>query len=141
MNRPTIQVNEQQIRKRSSNYETKGDPTASYNEIEAFYSIWDALRWKHVRTRVPICFKKTLRSRYMLANLVYLGYTIGFLVADFGFPMNESTDTASGNDASNISDTFSTTTISILDQPAGDPPIVNKLYFSKFKMMSHRYLF
>ncbi|CAF1478815.1 unnamed protein product, partial [Adineta steineri] len=30
------------------------DPTASYNELESFDSIWQALRWKQIRTRVPV---------------------------------------------------------------------------------------
>ena len=111
------------------------DPTAPFNESEAFPSIWKALQWRHVRARVPICFKKTIRSRYMLANLVYLGYTIGFLVADYNFAMNASTETNSTNDTSNISDTTFMMTTSILDQSAGDPPEANTMYFSEFKFI------
>ncbi|CAF1664544.1 unnamed protein product, partial [Didymodactylos carnosus] len=48
------------------------DETAPYNEKTAFASIWEALAWKQIRTRVPICLSKTIRNRYMLANLVYL---------------------------------------------------------------------
>ncbi len=137
MSRPTMQVNDLQSRESSKNHDDQSDPTAPFNEIEVFHSIWDALRWKHVRTRVPVCFKKTLRSRYMLANLVYLGYTIGFLVADFSFPMNLSTNTTSINDVSNMSESILTTTVPILDQPSGDPPIVNTLYFSKFEFIHY----
>jgi hypothetical protein len=32
--------------------------TAPYNEFEAFDSILDALRWKHIRKRVAVCCKK-----------------------------------------------------------------------------------
>jgi hypothetical protein len=62
----------------------------------------------------------------MLANLVYLGYTIGILIIDFNFRINESTDTTSTNDTETT-----TVVISILDQPTGDKPIVNRLYFGK----------
>lgn len=128
-------------REPQGNHNDQNDPTAPFNDVEVFHSIWDALRWKHVRARVPVCLKKTIRSRYMLANLVYLGYTIGFLVADFGFPMNVSTNTTStDDDTSNMSDTtmmIMTMTIPILDQPAGDPPTVNTLYFSKFEFICY----
>jgi hypothetical protein len=132
-----MHVDELQSREPQSNGDHDNDPTVPFNETEAFHSIWEALQWKHVRVRVPLCFKKTLRSRYMLANVVYLGYTIGFLVADFNFPMNASTDTTSTNDTWNISDIDTTQimTTSILDQSAGDPPIVNKMYFSKFEFI------
>ncbi|CAF3879931.1 unnamed protein product [Rotaria sp. Silwood1] len=99
------------------------DLTAPYYELEAFDSIRDALRWKHIRKRVPICFKKTLYNRYMLANLVYLGYTIALLMIDFNPDFN-----------SNSSDTSTTTkeqsndTISILDQPVFMNDYVNRLY-------------
>jgi hypothetical protein len=132
-----MHVDELQSREsQSNNDDDENDPTAPYNETEVFDSIWEALQWKHVRTRVPVCFKKTLRSRYMLANLVYLGYTIGFLVADFAFPINASPNTASTADyTSNISDTTIMMVTSILDQSAGDPPVVNTMYFSKFEFI------
>lgn len=63
--------------------EEDDDETAPYNEQEAFSSMFDALRWKHVRERLPVCFKKSLHNRYMLANLIYLGYTIALLIIDF----------------------------------------------------------
>ncbi len=135
ISQPTMRVHELQSRASESNGHDENDPTTPFNETESFHSIWEALRWKQIRTRVPVCFKKTIRSRYMLANLVYLGYTIGFLVADFSFPMNASTNTTSTDDTSNISYTTQMTTTSILDQPAGDPPVVNKLYFSKFRLI------
>jgi hypothetical protein len=61
----------------------------------------------------------------MLANLIYLGYTIGILITDFNFPVNASTD-----DTENTTET-TTVVIPILDQAAGDEPIVNRLYFGK----------
>ena len=48
------------------------DPTASFNELEPFDSLWQALKWTQVKKRLPICFKKTIRNRYFLANIVYL---------------------------------------------------------------------
>ena len=50
----------------------ENDPTAPFNELESFDSIFDALRWQQIRKRIPICFYKTLRNRYFLANFVYL---------------------------------------------------------------------
>ncbi|CAF3907702.1 unnamed protein product [Rotaria sordida] len=102
--------------------EDANDLTAPYNELETFDSIWDALRWKHLQKRVPICFKKTLYNRYMIANLVYLGYTIALLVIDFypGFNSNSS-DTSITMEESNY-------TISILDQPVIMNEYVNRLY-------------
>jgi len=50
----------------------ENDPTAPFNELEAFHSLWQALKWKQIKKRIPICFKKTIRNRYFLANLVYL---------------------------------------------------------------------
>jgi len=63
--------------------EENDNETAPYHEQEAFSSMFDALRWKHIRKRLPICLKKSLHNRYMLANLIYLGYTIALLVIDF----------------------------------------------------------
>ncbi|CAF1546852.1 unnamed protein product [Adineta ricciae] len=131
MNKKDLEYREYPI-----NDDNEQNLTIPYNEIEVFHSIWDALRWKHIRRRVPICFKKTIRSRYMLANLVYLGYTIGFLVADFSFPINASTD-----ETSNISDSTAVMTTAILDQPAGDPPVVNKMYFSESQFLDHSILY
>ncbi|CAF0866269.1 unnamed protein product [Rotaria sordida] len=104
--------------------EDANDLTAPYNELETFDSIWDALRWKHLQKRVPICFKKTLYNRYMIANLVYLGYTIALLVIDFypGFNSNSS-DISITMEESNY-------TISILDQPVIMNEYVNRLYIA-----------
>jgi L-fucose mutarotase/ribose pyranase (RbsD/FucU family) len=66
----------------------------------------------------------------MLANLIYLGYTIGILITDFNFPVDASTSTTSTNDTENITET-TTAVLPILDQAAGDEPIVNSLYFGK----------
>ncbi|CAF1405409.1 unnamed protein product [Adineta steineri] len=101
------------------------DPTASYNELESFDSIWQALRWKQIRTRVPICCKKTVRSRYMLANLVYLVYAIGILIIDFNPNVNGS---SSDNTMDYDYDDNTTTMISVLDQPVIGVPLVNRFY-------------
>ncbi len=50
----------------------ENDPTAPFNELEAFDSIFYAFKWKQIKKRIPVCFKKTLRNRYFFANLVYL---------------------------------------------------------------------
>ncbi|CAF3907685.1 unnamed protein product, partial [Rotaria sordida] len=105
-----------------TNEDDDNSTTAPFNELEAFDSMWDALRWKHLRKRVPICFKKTLHNRYMLVNLIYLGYTITLLVIDFypGFNSNSS-DTSITMEESNY-------TISILDQPVIMNEYVNRVY-------------
>ncbi|CAF0722958.1 unnamed protein product [Adineta steineri] len=123
-----MSVNEVSIHEHSIKSDEEDDPTAPFYETEVFHSVWDALRWKHVRARAPMCFKKIIRRRYMLANLVYLAYTIGFLVVDYNFPVNLPDDMTSDNSTENIS-TTTTIITPILDQSAGDPPIVNKLYF------------
>lgn len=99
------------------------DPTKPYNDTEVFRTIWEALTWKHIRTRVPICFKNSIRSRYMLANFVYLGYAIGILVIDFSPSFNGGTSSSCDNQ--------STDTGSILDQPVENNPYVNNLYIGQ----------
>ena len=103
------------------------DPTAPFNELSSFDSIWQALRWTEIRTRVPVCFQKTIRNRYMLANLVYLGYTIGILIIDFNPTVNGSSSSSS-YDTTNTSDYSTTPSTSILDQPVIAVPLVNRLY-------------
>ena len=102
------------------------DLTVPFYESETFDSIWQALRWKQVRSRIPKCLKKTLRSRYMLANLVYLGYAIGILIIDFNSAVNGSSADASEDLCDNT-----TTTVSGLDQPVGNTPLVNHLFIGK----------
>jgi hypothetical protein len=97
------------------------DLTAPFYDVEAFDSIWQALKWKHVRTRVPICAKKTIRSRYFIANLVYLVYAIGILIIDFNPYVNGSANT-------NTMSACDNTTNLGLDQPAGNVPLVNRFY-------------
>lgn len=95
------------------------DPSAPFYELEAFDSIWQGLRWKQIRTRLPVCAKKLLHSRYMLANLVYLGYAIGILVIN--------------NDPSLYGGSSSNGTVSDLplDQPVDGSPRVNHLYIGR----------
>ena len=99
-----------------------GDPTAPFNETEAFDNIWEALRWKQIRTRVPICFKKTIRNRYMLANLIYFGYAIGILVIDFNPVVNGTAGTDNSCPATGVS----------LDDPITANDVTNKMYLGRF---------
>lgn len=102
---------------------------APFYEQEAFESIWDGLRWCHVRKRLPLCFKKTLHNRYMLANLIYLGYTIGLLIIDF----NPSFYGASAvvDETSLPSTTTTAEPIPLLDQPVENNAHVNRLYIGQ----------
>ncbi|CAF1931857.1 unnamed protein product [Rotaria magnacalcarata] len=74
----------------------ENDPTAPFNELETFDSLWEALTWKQIKKRVPICAQKTRYNRYFLANLVYLIYAIGILLIDF-YPRSYS-DAEAGNE-------------------------------------------
>ena len=77
------------VNKHDADDDSDNDVTASYNEQEAFSSIFDALRWSQVRKRVPICLKKSLHNRYMYANTIYLVYTIGLLVINSNSTFSE----------------------------------------------------
>jgi hypothetical protein len=101
------------------------DPTAPFYETESFNSIWQGLQWRHVRTRLPVCWKKTARSRYMLANLVYLGYTIGILIINFDSDLNAA---ANETDSSLLNDT---TSLATDGQSVGNVPLVNRLYIGR----------
>ncbi len=117
------------------------DPTAPFYEQQAFNSFWEALTWEQIRTRVPVCFRKTIRNRYMLANLVYLGYAIGILIIDFNPVVNGSSDSSSStddnssiiSDVTGTADAGTTTTVatSVLDQLVYSTPLVNRLYLGK----------
>ena len=96
------------------------DSTAPYNELEAFDSLWQALRWTQIRKRVPICFKKTLYNRYMLANLIYLVYAACLLAIDF----HPTFAVESLNDTDDES-------ISPLDQPISMNEAANRFYIGK----------
>jgi hypothetical protein len=126
---------EAQIPVRKKDDDDTNDPTAPFNELESFDSIWQALRWKQIRTRVPICLRKTIRNRYMLANLVYLGYAIGILIIDYNPTVNGSSSTDTVTDVTDITtqtmNTTIATTTAILDQPIVAVPLVNRLYLGK----------
>ncbi|CAF1312480.1 unnamed protein product [Rotaria sordida] len=92
------------------------DLTSPIYEFQSFNSICEALQWKYVRARIPICWNKLLRSRYMLANLVYLIYSIGILIINFHPSFNEK--------STNISSIKLTT----LDQPVNMNPNINRYY-------------
>jgi hypothetical protein len=61
----------------------------------------------------------------MLANLIYLGYTIALLVIDFHPAFAGKSNTDSTIDTSNI-------TISVLDQPVVINEYVNNIYIGKY---------
>lgn len=104
------------------NSDDEDDLTAPFYEYEAFDSIWQALQWKQIRTRVPICMKKTLRSRYMLANVIYLVYTIGILIVDFHPYLNGTANDDNSNSTIDLG----------LDEPVGNVPLANHLFVGKF---------
>ena len=92
------------------------DATAPFCELQSFDSICTALQWKYVRARVPLCWSKVLRSRYMLANLVYLVYSIGILFINFHPIFNTPTDETPAS------------LPTLLDQPVGNTSLVNRYY-------------
>jgi hypothetical protein len=115
-----------------NNAETRTDTTGEntidladpVHESEAFDSIWQALQWKQIRKRVPVCFKSTIRSRYMLANLVYLVYAIGILTIDFNPELD-------GSDNSTVS-CYNTSSDAVgLDEPVCAVPAANRFYIGK----------
>jgi hypothetical protein len=107
------------------------DLTASFYELEPFDSIVQALQWKQIKGRLPLCVKKTLRNRFMLPNVIYVGYAIGLLVIDFNENLNTLSNNTSGQNATRASNA-STVRTSILDQPIQNNPYVNQLYIGKF---------
>ena len=100
--------------------------SAPYSEQETFENIFQALRWHQIKKRVPICLKKTIRNRYILANIIYFGYAIGLLVIDFNPALNP-TDSSSERELSNE-------TISDLDQPVQKSDLANRLYIGKHQI-------
>ena len=80
------------------------DLTSPVHELQSFTSICKALQWKYVRVRVPICWKKLLQSRYMMANIVYLFYSIGILIINFHPSFNETSSTNSRSTSPNLND-------------------------------------
>lgn len=108
------------------------DSTAPYEELEAFNSIWQALRWQQVRKRVPVCCKKTLRNRYMLANLIYVGYAIGLLIIDFNADLSPSTESSSTETTEE--------TRSPLDQPVVMSELANRIYIGNVSSSLIAYL-
>jgi len=67
--------------------------------------------------------KKTPRNRYILTNLVNLGYVIGISIIDFNSSVNESWTDNSENICDNT-----TTVGSSLDQSVKNVPLVTRLY-------------
>lgn len=115
----------------NSRDENVTDLTASFYELEPFDSILQALKWQQLKRRLPLCIKKTLRNRFMLPNIIYVGYAIGLLVIDF----HEYFDTESNNTLSwNVSNGSNASVIRalILSQPIQNNMLVNQLYIGKF---------
>jgi hypothetical protein len=69
--------------------------------------------------------KRTLRSRYMLANLIFLGYSIGLLIIDFHPSFSGSSDTVEETTPS-----VTTTTGEPIDPL--DVPMPNNHYINQF---------
>jgi hypothetical protein len=119
--------NETQMHRQKKDDDTE-DPTAPFYELQSFDSIRQGLRWKEIRTRVPVCFGKTIRSRYMLANMVYLGYAIGMLIIDFNSSVRGSSNYVTTEISHNIT---TTTRTSVLDELVIRVSFVNRLYIGK----------
>ena len=107
------------------------DLTASFYELEPFDSIVQALQWKQIKGRLPSCVKKTLRNRFMLPNVIYVGYATGLLVIDFNENFNTLSNNTLGKNATGASNA-STVRTSILDQPTQNNPFENQCYIGKF---------
>ena len=111
-------------------YEDPDELKEPYNELEAFDSLWQAIQWNQVRKRLPKCFKKTLKNRYMLANIIYLGYTIGLLIIDFHpdfYGDLQNTEEKILDTNNNVS------SFSLLEQPIENNDYVNRVYIGKDK--------
>jgi len=107
------------------------DLTASFYEVEPFYSVVEALQWKQIKERLPLCVKKTLRNPFMLPNIIYVGYATGLLVIDFNENFNTLSNNTSGKNDTGAPN-VSTVRTSILDQPIQNNPCVNQFYIGKF---------
>ena len=106
------------------------DRTASFYELEPFDSLEQALQCKHLKRRLPACLKRTLRNRFMLPNMMNVGYAIGLLVIDYNENFNPPTNSTSANTLADTSN-GSKAQVSILDQPVQNDPYVNQLYIGK----------
>jgi hypothetical protein len=115
----------------NSRDENISDLTASFYELEPFDSIVHALQWKQIKRRLPLCVKKTLRNRFMLPNVIYVGYAIGLLIIDFNESFDTVSNNTSGDNATGISNGSRVRT-SILNQPIQNNPYANQLYIGKF---------
>lgn len=130
LNMQSFEENHSRFRKSHSDDDTKG-PTAPFYEQQAFDSIFQALRWEQVRTRVPICLRKTTRSRYMLADLVFLGYAIGILMIDFDPSLSELPADSVAAEDGNLTTTALTATV---DESVANAPLITHLYIGKLSL-------
>ena len=106
------------------------DRTSSFYELEPFDSIVQALKWKQIRIRVPLCIKKTLCNRFMLPNLIYVGYAATLLFIDF----SESFNALFNDNNTIVQNTYTfpsinTTQTSVLDRSIQNNPYINRIYF------------
>ena len=85
----------------SESFNEEKDLSAPFYELQSFDSIFTALQWQHIRIRLPICARKLLHSRYMLANIVYLIYSIGILMINFHPIFNNDVESNPINNRSN----------------------------------------
>lgn len=110
------------------------DLTAAFYELEPYNSIGHALQWKQIKRRLPICWKKTLRNRFMLPNLMYLCYAIVLLIIDFDENLNPPPNSTTVEFLIKTSNK-SNKSVSLLDLPVQNDPFTNKLYISKLSFI------
>ena len=108
------------------------DRTSSFYELEPFDSIVQALKWRQIRIRVPLCIKKTLCNRFMLPNLIYVGYATTLLFIDFSESLNALlNDTNTIVQSTHAFHRINTTLASVLDRPIQNNRYINRIYFGK----------
>ncbi|CAF1216522.1 unnamed protein product [Adineta ricciae] len=106
------------------------DRTSSFYELEPFDSIVQALKWRQIRIRVPLCIKKTLCNRFMLPNLIYVGYAATLLFIDFSESLNALlNDNNTTVQSTHAFHGINTTLASVLDRPIQNNPYINRIYF------------
>lgn len=110
--------------------ENISDLTSSLYELEPFDSIVQALRWSQIKRRLPSCIKKTLHNRFMLPNLLYVGYAAGLVIIDFDEDLNPPPNNVL-NETMKNSFNASELRMFLLNQPIDNNPLTNQLYIGK----------
>lgn len=108
--------------------ETITDVTAAFYELEPFESIFHALRWRQVKRRLPICLKKTMNNRFLLPNLIYVGYAVGLLIIDFDEHLIMSLSNKTEKDSMCSVSNKTKVRSSVMDQPMENEPFINQCY-------------